>query len=620
MRALAALSFVALIDVAASQQLARERAFGLVRNRDGKPWVGAQVHLLHRAHPGVLDASCEDKVTATTDERGRFRVQLLPGMPYAVWARGAVEDGVYRCTPVLSNVVPGVPIVLDEAEPHYVRRVALELDASWKRPLSIVASCRVGATRLRKGVVRDELGFVTTPAWPAEYCVLELVEDEHRVSGVWVATNIARVQRYGDHRGATAIGDEAEALRALSAPVRYSVPGRHERELWFVDQKGRPVAGAQLRREGRPPRVALGTSDAEGRLRIVMAGDDPGLIPYRSVILAPGCAETRLERDLFTAMAAGEVKQLSLLPGTDVRGRLRLGEQTLANIALVLSGSIWTGGSTTWFGVDPRMLRSDAKGRFVVPGRLPTHPFRLSAVLPPALRAQLAAAPDGPPVWPMALIYPERPGEPKDLGDLDLRSLEALDMAVLAPDGAPPGSVRLLVVPLCEQARSLPHDPEVVLTDRHGRVRLLVAPGPPLLVHAISKRGAAWTVVKEGQHQVALRLDAQHAVRFRVVDGDGKPLAGVSVGLVAPDLPAQLDPLARRALRRIRDLCMIHAFPGKHGYTDAEGYVDLVMPAVDVSLDLSLDDNELGIDERLDIPFPAQRPDGPIELVVVPKR
>src|SRR5580765_8583721 len=121
--------------VALAQEPPREASIGEVRGADKKPFAGATVHLLHRAHPSVLDPEYEDHVTVTTDERGQFKVQLLLGMPYAVWAVGPVVDGTYRCTEVLTDIVPGVPIVLNEGESHFVRKIAITVDSSWQQPL-----------------------------------------------------------------------------------------------------------------------------------------------------------------------------------------------------------------------------------------------------------------------------------------------------------------------------------------------------------------------------------------------------------------------------------------------------------------------------------------------------
>ena len=77
-----------------AQDLPREPGFGRVLDKDGVPWVGAKVFLEHRSHPLVQDPACMDLIEATTDERGQFRVDMLPASGYAVWARSAVgEDG-----------------------------------------------------------------------------------------------------------------------------------------------------------------------------------------------------------------------------------------------------------------------------------------------------------------------------------------------------------------------------------------------------------------------------------------------------------------------------------------------------------------------------------------------
>ncbi|MCA8978043.1 MAG: hypothetical protein KDC98_25175, partial [Planctomycetes bacterium] len=313
----------------------------------------------------------------------------------------------------------------------------------------------------------------------------------------------------------------------------------------------------------------------------------------------------------------GAPPTLTLAPGRSVGGRVLLGEgEPLAAAPLILQGSIGTGRNTIWFGVDPRLFATAADGTFRIPGRKAGFPFRLSLVLSPAVRARLSSATkDGPPIWPLAMIGPEHGGALANLGDVRVDLLHALDIRVEAPDGTPPGSVRLAVVPLGAGSDNVPHEPDVVRTDRHGRVRLLSA-ARILLVHATTRAGAAWAMVGSDQTGLVLRIDTAHAVRFRVVDLEGRPVSGAHVGLVGPQFPPATGPTAAMAQERIRNFCSVHAVPYKSGRTDADGHVDLVMPAVDVQLDLSVDERELGISRRFLVPFPRERDPGPIVLEV----
>ncbi len=65
-------------------QVQRERRLGLVRRADGSAWDGARVEFrsaLPDPKTWPLDV---DTVVATSDERGRFAVEILRGSPPAV--------------------------------------------------------------------------------------------------------------------------------------------------------------------------------------------------------------------------------------------------------------------------------------------------------------------------------------------------------------------------------------------------------------------------------------------------------------------------------------------------------------------------------------------------------
>ena len=107
-----------------AQDQTREPGFGRVLDRDGKPWVGAKVFLEYRAHLAVNDDAYCDVIETTTDERGEFRVQVLPASGYDVWARGELENGSdFRQTDLVGGAVARRPILLREAR----RRGAVEL-------------------------------------------------------------------------------------------------------------------------------------------------------------------------------------------------------------------------------------------------------------------------------------------------------------------------------------------------------------------------------------------------------------------------------------------------------------------------------------------------------------
>ena len=597
----------------AAQEPARERAFGRVRGADGKPWGGATVHLLHRSYEGVLDGAFADHVVVETDERGRFRTELLAGMPYAVWAHGDVVDGCYRCSNVVQDVVPVVPIVLAEEASYYVRTFQFELPEQDRGELRVEARGRLGRLQLHATLVADEQGTWTTPRWPCEGIGATLFVDGVRHTTRTLSTTVKGARRRGVYGGSPAIDKEqpdeeiAKQLRLLSV-LPYKAPDAWPVRIVGVD--GKPVAGAEIRAESRPPRRVLGVTDEDGKVVLPTA-------PYRSVVLAPGHAEGKLGGEEIRS-GGGKVA-LKLVAGRQVTGRVTLGDEGLAGAPIVLQASIGTGPSGSWFGVDPRLFRAAADGTFVIPGRCERFPFRLSLVLNPLQRARLTD-PDGAPVWPLAMLYPERKGAPEDIGDVRVDQLRAIDVTVRAQDGTPPGSIRLVMAPMGDIGRSAPHEPDVLRTDRRGRVRVLAADHGRMLVHATTRAGACWAVIEKGQKACDMKIDAAHAVRFRAQTPDGKPLVGAAVGLVAPNQYLGQDPTLWAVVNVIRDWCMVHAVPHKSGRTDENGYVDLVMPSLDSPLDLYVDHREANIEARVQMVIDRERDRAPVVLEVSPKR
>jgi hypothetical protein len=87
-----------------AQEPRRETAFGEIRDAGGRPFAGATLHLLYRAHPAVTEPAYGEHLQATADDRGRFRANVLAGMPYTAWAEGPGDAPRWRCTRVVHDV------------------------------------------------------------------------------------------------------------------------------------------------------------------------------------------------------------------------------------------------------------------------------------------------------------------------------------------------------------------------------------------------------------------------------------------------------------------------------------------------------------------------------------
>lgn len=573
--------------LAPAQEPPREGIFGEVRTADAKPWVGATVTLLHVAHPALTDARFVDRVTATTDERGRFRAQLLAGMGYAAWASGPVVEGDYRCTPVARDLASGVPVLLREGDVHRHRQVRLQLDASWQGQLRLVATSRIGSFTVREVIPLVD-GLATLPPWPETPITVQVELDGPPIFRGGVATTFAALlatRRRMAAEGGFAEPTEAAVRQALSAPHPLAVGPRTEDAIRLVDAGQQPLRGARVVVEGREPQQLLGISDADGVVRFARAAG--GKPPYRALAFADACAETVIDEDDWVATTEGAPKTKQLEAGATVHGRLfeRDGVAAAAQ-PLLLEGSIATGQNSTFFGVDARLLTSADDGAIEVPGRIRSHAWYLTAVLTPQQRASLAG-PTKAPVAAVALLVPPSDAEPADLGQLRLDRLRQIDVRVVGSDGGEPGPVPVVVIPNpLAQLRNAPHEPLAARTDRHGRLRLLTNEGVTCAVWAMGKTGAAWAIIQAGQPEHTLRLDAAHVLTLQMVDPERKPIAGILAHVVTPE-GTPIGDGAAALMPRVHDAFMVHGFPWKQGYTDGQGIVQLVMPFVGVGIDVA---------------------------------
>mgnify|MGYP002713133856 CR=1 FL=1 len=605
---LRALLFLAL-GVSTVQAQERAAGFGIVRDPQGNPWSGAVVHLVHQVLPGFGAEDLSDRLSVTTDAQGRFRTRLLVGARYTVWADEGGEGPVLRCSEVLVGQIARTPMILKEVSPVYRRRLKLDLHPSLEgHELSWLATAEVGGIKLSRRVRLGPEGSITLPPWPTFGISLQGWIHGSPAMRMLVPTKLLVARRYGLLIGSGAAQPQLSS-EELQAPTTVKVPEIHRRSISITDRAtGLPVPGATLVYEsdhpslGKPP-----VSDAQGHLVLWSVDEGSWLRPrIRAAIAGPGHAERSLEI----------APKLTMTGGHSVTGRILLGKQGLADLPVLVDASMSTGPSGSWFGVASRVWRTAEDGRFRIPGRTGTFPFRLSLALSPDLRKRLRARdPESPILGPVALLAVENSEGPKDLGDVHLEKLRALDVEVENPDGTPPGSVRVLLMPVLPiRTENRPHAPLLAHTDRKGRVRVLVGNASELFVHAATRDGAHWQLVGPRADKVTLRLSPRHAIRFRFVDSDDRPLVGRKVGYVRPEVGAsEIDP---RILRTVGDLCSKQAFRFKYGRTDEHGEVRLLSPLLGVRLDLVIYPKAKGKQSRRDVVLPAEYDGEAIEVRV----
>lgn len=398
------------------------------------------------------------------------------------------------------------------------------------------------------------------------------------------------------------------------------VPPRQVRRMRFVDAatgNGVPNVRAVLNPRYDPILGAAPRSDADGSVSVLFANEDPAVrLPHEACLIAEGFAEHSIQKISWRKGDPLETER-SMRPGVTVRGRIRIGNQPVSSLPLLLEASIGTSDGGSRFGVEPRVFRTAKDGGFTIPGRVGEYPFRVVAALSPGLRAKLSADdPRSPPVAEFAILAAERPGEPHDIGEVRLDRLRSVDVTIRGGDGAPPGSVSVLLMPLIpldplrQVTRSRPHVPVRVHTDRRGRSRVLVGDADRIFVFAADSEGAGWAVVDADDTAVNIRLDPRHRVGFRVTDEDGSPLADHSAGYVtmargAVEIPSDVLSVAR-------DMASALAFPTKYSRTDENGIVTLIVPFLDIGYDFVVSSRDRKR-ARFHVRVPADR-EGPVEV------
>ena len=583
--------FALLSTVAISQEAARDRGFGRVTDKDGKPWVGAEVHLMHRPHASIADPKFGDTLLLKTDAKGLFKAQLLVGAAYSAWAIGPVEaDGSYRITALKTDAVLRSPILLKEGNRQYVRKVRPVPHESWNghEPLrwraSIEGNQRIG---LGQWLIADADGILTLPRWPGRYQFLQAWANDWLAYRLGFTTSETFAKQYGLTLGSKSAKPTDKNVRAqLQAVHELDIPPRRVRDLELTDEKtGAPIADARILIETMPFDLQAHRSSDQGIVHAVYAHDVEVVkrVPFRWLILPPANAEYSLNPTSYKSDDP-PVMARQLPDGRTLDGRLLLAGEPVASVPLMLDGSIGSGNGGSWFGVDPRVIPTDPNGTFHVRGRTERYPFRLIAALSPTMRKTLSRDKDWP-VAPLAVLHWESSKLPAKLGDIHLESLRGIDVQVTQPDGSPTGSIPVLLTRV-GLGSDAPSDPVRVYTDRRGHVRVLAPSSDSVLVHAVTEHGAAWQRLDANSDTVDLRIDPNHVAKIQVVDQQGKPIAGGSLGIVTIDSWGEGD---KDLITSMGRMCMVHAFSRMRCRLDANGIGTLIVPMLNASLDLSVD-------------------------------
>lgn len=522
-----------LVAVPLGAQVApREGVFGIVRDEEGRPCPGAAVELVARPWPDSCAIGNADVVRATTDARGRFRAELLPGMAYAAWAAIVREGQTSRATPIVERIVPRMPIVLElpPAPATVLERVELTELEGWPLPLTVELESDSSPRVLIRLERVDDDSFGVGPLPGARFTL--------RVR------NAAGVPlREVPLDGASAGRPSLEVAMGKATPTKLAV-----RDI----ETGKGVPGAKILLANGGDALAVGETDADGCAELlVLASNDLRCF-------GPGLAMAGMQQREHAGGEAGwpELREgfepqwvAHLGPSVELRGKVLAFGKPADDVALVLSeGALHFSQKNSrnlcW---GRRTFALDAAGAFVVPGAMVEFPPDLVLVLGPAAIAKL------PESWRSArplVIAPwsvdPSAKEKVELPDFDLASLVPVRVRVVGSDGAPALSAEIALV--AERNRFGRTEIPRGVVDRSGTALLLVPPERSFaLVGVVGDEyacGRLDTGRRSGEApvEVTLTIRGPVTIRGRVVDAKGAPRDGINLWM-------QPDPNARRGAR-----------------------------------------------------------------------
>jgi hypothetical protein len=494
----------------------RQPAFGTVADAAGKPVAGAEV-VLWWTPIGEGLGPATDRVTATTDARGRFTAQLLPCRSYSAFARGAVQqDGSAQVSVVREGAAAHAQLSFALAFAAKRRTARLHGAEAWadEGPLRLVAVPSAANTMAVALPLLD--GSAAVPPLPS----VGFVVLDARGEPLW-----------------------CQPERLDADVLQIELPAPYAQRVRVLDEHGAPAAGAELLLD-RGPDTGLdrtsvlpvwshvwrhvGTCGGDGtailRLPVVPGPDGAS---FTLAAECHGCAGvSACNGDWFVdgvgdAPAADGVLPLHLRPRQRVRivqsaKSLAARVSVLGGICMAERRRAGATGSATWGRPFDQRAHTDADG-WIAPwpgGSETAFRVRLDPLVLPGESVP-------------TVVDAHLPRAPGDV-TVDVDRLRHLRVQLLDAGGGPAVAVRVFVLFHEPKLQSVPP----CCTDAAGRVDLRLGDGG-WTVFAWSRDSMAMQSLASGAGDADWRLTLEPLPRMqlRIVDAKGKPLADARTGL-----------------------------------------------------------------------------------------
>lgn len=565
---LPALMAVVSFTAAAAAQLRREPHVVRVLDAAGQPVGDADITLYWS--DGLDGRGSEDIVRGRTDAQGRVIVQLLPTAAYRAFAVRD-RDGEKQVTAVAPRAPTTTELCFGADARLAVDRLQLLGLAAWRAhgPLRLEFLFDGVAGLWPPVAIGDDDSVPMPPLLPA-LCLARLFADGRLVHQDMLFGSLWRL------------------------------PPPREVRVQVRGSDGKPIAGALLERvvqhsagdrgllpQLRPAaRFAVGTSGDDGTATVLLgARQDPfdGVRQFPGIALVaskPGFRDTwsGFSETPYCDLAAADRQKLGGVltctltpePATNLRVLAADGQQPPALQLRLWQRTPYRDGSyqrvddRLWLPVaddgscpKPALAGSSQQLGLAVPGVVPPladdDPFRRLAL-------------------PRVMVLSSKVLE----GDtLDLRPLTALRLSILDAGRGPARGAEVVCAPIVGNdvvpARAAMH----AVADGSGRVALPVLPGSWIVLALTESQWVQRRIeVAPGLPVQELQLAPLPGMAVRVVDADGKPLAGASFHVSGANWSSGQDPEARFCLDMVNE---VDAHLLERVLADADGRARLPM-------------------------------------------